>query len=27
MLGCTLAKDRARILGIVAEHYREHTAR
>jgi phosphoesterase RecJ-like protein len=27
MLGCTLAKDRARILGIVADHYREHTAR
>ncbi len=26
MLGCTLAKDRVRILGIVAEHYREHTA-
>jgi phosphoesterase RecJ-like protein len=26
MLGCTLAKDRGRILGIVAEHYREHTA-
>jgi phosphoesterase RecJ-like protein len=27
MLGCTLAKDRPRILGIVAEHYREHSAR
>ncbi len=27
MLGCTLAKDRARILGIVADHYREHAAR
>jgi phosphoesterase RecJ-like protein len=27
MLGCTLAKDRARILGIVAAHYREQTAR
>jgi phosphoesterase RecJ-like protein len=27
MLGCTLAKDRARILGIVADHYREHIAR
>jgi len=26
MLGCTLAKDRVRILGIVAEHYRQHTA-
>jgi phosphoesterase RecJ-like protein len=26
MLGCTLAKDRGRILGIVAEHYRQHTA-
>ena len=26
MLGCTLAKDRARILGIVAAHYREQTA-
>jgi phosphoesterase RecJ-like protein len=26
MLGCTLAKDRTRILGIVAEHYREHSA-
>ncbi len=27
MLGCTLAKDRTRILGIVADHYREHAAR
>jgi len=27
MLGCTFAKDRARILGIVAQHYREQTAR
>ncbi len=27
MLGCTLAKDRARILGIVADHFREHAAR
>jgi phosphoesterase RecJ-like protein len=27
MVGCTLAKDRARILGIVAAHYREQTAR
>ena len=27
MLGCTLNNDRERILKIVAEHYREHSAR